>query len=92
MNNKENAMCGTPGFIAPETFKDLEYSTKSDVFSIGCILFQMLTGRLLFGASTFDEIIHLNKQCDTSMLQNIDDFDFEINLSRDDSSFLLLFL
>jgi serine/threonine protein kinase len=35
-------ICGTPGFIAPELFLRHPPSQKSDMFSVGCILYSLL--------------------------------------------------
>lgn len=42
------AKCGTPGYMAPESIKDGDYSERSDIFSVGCLLYRMLTGENLF--------------------------------------------
>eukprot|EP00347_Sterkiella_histriomuscorum_P001575 403371503 len=39
---------GTPGFLAPEVLASGHYSKKTDVFSLGCIIYQMVTGSHLF--------------------------------------------
>lgn len=38
---------GTKGYIAPEIFDDYKYSKRSDIYSIGCIGFEMITGGTL---------------------------------------------
>lgn len=44
--SKENkSLSGTPNFMAPEVVKKGDYSTKSDVYSLGCTLLQMTTGK-----------------------------------------------
>lgn len=35
--------CGTPGYMAPEILHDLNYNYKCDIFSIGVIMYMMLT-------------------------------------------------
>ena len=35
---------GTKGYIAPEIFSEYKYSKRSDLYSIGCIGFEMITG------------------------------------------------
>lgn len=42
--------CGSPGYVAPEIFKKSGYSYKADVFSLGSVFFNLLTGRYLFSA------------------------------------------
>ena len=43
---------GTPGFIAPETIKNKKYSNKSDMFSLGCVAFFLLTNNYAVIQST----------------------------------------
>jgi serine/threonine protein kinase len=40
--------CGSPGYVAPEIFQKSGYSYKADVFSLGSVFFNLLTGRYLF--------------------------------------------
>ena len=45
-------LAGTPNFMSPEQAKGLELDGRSDLFSLGCLMYRLLTGRLPFGAST----------------------------------------
>lgn len=40
--------CGTPGYIAYEVLKDIKISCKSDVFSMGATLYNLLTGKRIY--------------------------------------------
>lgn len=53
-------VCGTPGFIAPEILKGLEFGFKADTFSIGCLLYYMLSGRLLMTGKNLKEVLNKN--------------------------------
>ncbi|CAD8080003.1 unnamed protein product [Paramecium primaurelia] len=58
--------CGTPGYVAPEVLNlnsENKYTTKVDIFSSGCILYKLLTGKSIFGGKTFDDVLRANKKC-----------------------------
>jgi serine/threonine protein kinase len=49
---------GTPGYISPEQVRGEEMDHRSDLYSVGVILFELLTGRLPFtGAETMDVLL-----------------------------------
>ena len=56
--------CGTPGYVAPELMNNEGYDEKSDLFGVGIIMYQMLTGNQVFKGKTFKEVIWRNTQCD----------------------------
>jgi len=58
--------CGSPGYVAPEVFKGHMYSYKVDVFSLGSIFYQLLTGQYLFDGNSAKEIIKRYVQCNLS--------------------------
>ena len=49
-SGERNEILGTVQFTAPEYFVGEGGSTRSDIFSLGVITYQMLTGRLPYGA------------------------------------------
>jgi CheY-like chemotaxis protein len=44
----DGSLLGTPAYMAPERFRRGPYGTPSDVYSIGVMLYEMLSGRLPF--------------------------------------------
>jgi serine/threonine protein kinase len=59
--------CGTPGYVAPEMFmRDDGYSYKADVFSLGALFFNLLTGRYLFSGENMEQTLRRNVRCDIS--------------------------
>jgi len=53
---------GTPAYMAPEQLAGREVSTKSDLYSLGLILYEILTGKRAFEASTIPELMKLREQ------------------------------
>lgn len=49
---------GTPRYASPEQFRGQPVDARSDLFSMGAILFEMLTGQLAFAGETFADIAH----------------------------------
>jgi serine/threonine-protein kinase ULK/ATG1 len=45
-------LCGSPMYMAPEVIMSLQYDAKADLWSIGTIVYQCLTGKAPFTAST----------------------------------------
>jgi serine/threonine protein kinase len=63
-NGELYVKCGTPGFVAPEILRSEGYNNKVDIFSLGVVFYNLLTGYHLFIGDTVNEILASNKICD----------------------------
>ncbi len=57
-------VAGTPMYMSPDQARGLTFDARSEVYSVGCVLFQCLTGSPPFHGDTAIEIIskHANEQ------------------------------
>jgi CRP-like cAMP-binding protein len=65
-SNNEQGVMGTPGYIAPEVLLGGEVDGRADIYALGVVGWEMLTGRIAFDAPTKVEI--LRKQLATDEL------------------------
>ena len=56
--NNPTATIGTPGYMAPEQFEERPLTIQTDIYQMGVILFQLMTGSLPFEATTHAALIH----------------------------------
>ena len=71
---------GTPYFASPEVWSGKPYGVKSDIWSLGCILYQMTTLKMPFQGNNFKEVYNNVLKCKYSPLPKIysKDLDFII--------------
>ena len=63
MRTEAGAVLGTPGYMSPEQVRGLPADPRSDLFSFGAILYEMLSGRRAFGgASAADSMSAILKE------------------------------
>jgi len=55
--------CGSPGYVAPEILKKKPYGSKVDVFSVGVVLYIILSGRAPFAGKNPRETLIKNRDC-----------------------------
>lgn len=63
---------GTPAYMAPEQIRGNEIDARADLFSLGCVLYCMLTGHSPFHGRTHAETIHKIMELIPPRLQDVD--------------------
>jgi serine/threonine protein kinase len=56
-NTLVDTLCGSPLYMAPEIMKNKNYTIKSDLWSVGIILYEMLTGNPPYKVKTIYNLI-----------------------------------
>ena len=55
----DNDIIGNPQYISPEQIMGQSKDFRSDIYSLGVVFYQLLTGRPAFNGNTIDELCHM---------------------------------
>lgn len=70
---------GTPGYVAPEWFETRQVDGRADVFALGCVLYELLSGEgPFFGTSRLSESTQLAKSKEYSPLETVSEAGVEL--------------
>ncbi|MBK9031766.1 MAG: serine/threonine protein kinase [Myxococcales bacterium] len=72
---KTGALMGTPGYIAPEQARGEDIDARADVYALGCMTFEVLTGRLPFVSESAMVVITKHLTEDPPAPSSVDGFD-----------------
>lgn len=59
--NGRESMAGTPAYMSPEQLEGQELTLKSDLYSLGLVLYEVFTGKKAFEASSLSELLRLRR-------------------------------
>lgn len=82
---KEKHILGTINYLAPEVISNKKYSISSDIYSLGIIFYELLTGEVPFSGESSKEVLeaHNNKELvrinEPYMNINLNDINYIIN-------------
>ncbi len=67
---------GTPAYMAPEQLAGTEVTVKSDIYSLGLILYEIVTGKRAFDATSLPELMRMREESrvpnPSTMVRDID--------------------
>jgi len=74
---------GTPRYMSPEQARGLDVDLRTDIFSLGTVIYEMVTGKLPFeGQTTSDIIAAIIKDEPESMSLSVSDLPPELDLTN----------
>ena len=68
---RSGVVCGTPAYMAPEAGAAGEIDARADLYSLGVLLFELLTGRLPFEGRTALEMLMQHAQDTPPLLSSL---------------------
>ncbi len=74
LTTDQNALIGTPDYMAPEHVTGERMTARSDIYSLGMLAFEMIAGRPAFIAETPLAVAYMQVKAEFPNLSNMPDF------------------
>jgi WD40 repeat protein len=55
--SSSEVLLGSPNYIAPEVWKGVKASPATDIYSLACVFYEMITGKILFAGDSSPQIM-----------------------------------
>ena len=72
----DDAIAGTPGYMAPEQLTGKEVTQRSDIYALGLVLYELFTGKRVFESNSLHDLMKLHQTSaptsPSSHVKNID--------------------
>lgn len=73
-------LAGTPSYMSPDVFRGFTYSSASEVYSLGCVFYECLTGHPPFEAETSLETLSMHANHEPPSMQDIEGVNIPANV------------
>ena len=68
---KKRSRSGTPGYMSPEQIRGEQLTAASDLYSLGCVLYEVITGRPVFPLDDWEEAMRMHLELEPPPIEEL---------------------